>query len=419
MKIYKIIILIFLGTFILCCSKKEEVLLRHFPRGTYSVYIPVVPGIRSDLLRNIAPIIQNSIKEGSYPGAVVLAAHRGQIIYKGVFGNRRVAPYLVPMTFDTIFDIASLTKVVATTPAVMQLIEQGKLQLDVPVATYWPEFADNGKETVTIRELLTHTSGLQPDLINPESTPNILKRIASIGLANNPGTKVVYSDLNFAVLAHLVEIITGERIDHYAANHIFLPLGMNNTFFLPPFKMRNRIAPTDTLQHEERWGTVNDRLCHVMGGVSGNAGVFSDAQDLGIYAQYLVSSGRTNPDVLGALTILKMTTPQTPPDLPDIRGLGWDIDSSYSNRGTLFSTRSFGHTGWTGTSIWIDPDTQTWIIILTSRTHPSPEMKNPVVDDRRKIANIIAASITDIPPTELGTLNNTGRGELSRAYHQQ
>ena len=395
-----------------------------FPSGTQTVTIPTVSGVRSDLLQNIAPIIKKSIVGGYYPGAVVLASHRGHIIYRGVFGNRRIVPDIAPMRFNTIFDVASLTKVVATTPAIMQLVEQGKIDLDTPVTKYWPAFAANGKETVTVRELLTHMSGLSSDLSNSISNkPDAYRQAAQLKLTHPPGTAFLYSDANFIVLAYLVEIISGEPFDQYVQAHIFKPLAMSDTLFLPPASLRDRIAPSEVIDHKLRWGAVQDPTAHMMGGVSGNAGLFSGAADLGIYAQCLLNQGRITSTkqqgkkssnyLLGPLTVLKMTTPQTLPGIFDTRGLGWDIDSVYSNRGVLFSEHSYGHTGWTGTSIWIDPATQTWIIVLTSRTHPAIVSNNQVVQDRRAIANIIAASITDITTTNL---INTESGELNRAY---
>ncbi len=390
-----------------------------FPRGTYSVSIPKESGIRHDLLLNIAPIVQKSIAQGNYPGAVILAAHHGHIIYRGVFGNRRILPDIAPMELDTIFDIASLTKVVATTPAIMQLVEEAKLDLDAPVAKYWPGFAENGKEAVTIRELLTHMSGLPADIPSPaRNEVEVLQQIKQLKLKSTPGTKFLYSDLNFVILAYLVEVVTGDNFDRYVKMHIFKPLNMENTFFTPTTKIRDRIAPTEVMNGELRWGHVHDPLAYSMGGVSGNAGLFSTAIDLGRYAECLLNGGSLPENksriehLLGPLTILKMISPQTPPDVLDKRGLGWDIDSVYSNRGVLFPTNSFGHTGWTGTSIWIDPTTQTWIIILTNRVHPHTKNKQ-IVQDRRKIANIISASITDVSITNK---LNTGTGEINRAY---
>lgn len=377
------------------------------------VMIATQHGIRVDLLERIAPIVKESIRHGYYPGAVILAGHKGKIIYRGVFGNQRTSPDKAPMRLNTIFDIASLTKVVATAPAVMQLVEEGKVELDSHVAKYWPEFAKTGKEKITVRQLLTHTSGLPPD-VTPGSKKEVFHRIEKMKLQNPIGTKFVYSDVNFIALAHLVELISGEPFERYVQSHLFQPLNMKETTFRPSARLKDRIAPTIIVKKKLRWGNVQDPIAYSMGGVAGHAGVFSTAEDLGRYAECLLKGGEsTHGHILSPLSILKMTTPQTPSAISDVRALGWDMDSVYSNRGVLFSTQSFGHTGWTGTSIWIDPATQTWLIILTNRVHPTPSKSNQLVHDRRIIANILSGSITDV---SIATLNNTGRGELHRSF---
>lgn len=410
--------------------KTSHVFQRHFPSGMHEVNILPVAGMRQHLLNQISWIVEKSIADGKYPGAVILVGHRGQIIYQGVFGNRRIVPDIAPMQLDTLFDLASLTKVIATTPAIMQLIEQGKLDLDTPVAHYWPAFAKQGKDTITIRELLTHTSGLPADLPGPKNQENLItypwhgqqaayNEIERTQLINSPGKKVVYSDINFVVLGYLIELISGESFNQYTQNHIFKPLGMTHTFFSPSAQLQGQIAPTQIIDNHLHWGEVHDPTAYAMGGIAGHAGLFSNAHDLSIFAQTLLNNGRLVNQteqpyyLLGPLTILKMTTPQTPKEIKDVRGLGWDIDSSYSNRGILFPLPSYGHTGWTGTSIWIDPVTQTWLIILTSRTHPAPASENAVPADRQTIANIVAASITDTP---VRNISNTGTSELMRAY---
>lgn len=383
-----------------------------FPSGTHQILIPKTQGIREELLTKIAPIVDQSIRDNSYPGAVVLAGHRGKIIYQGIFGNQQILPTLKPMRANTIFDVASLTKVIATAPAIMQLVEQGKIELDSKVATYWPLFGKGGKEQITIRQLLTHTSGLPVD-VEPGSKESVYHHIEQMKLKKKD-VKFVYSDVNFIVLAHLVELISHEEFGHYVNSHIFKPLGMKHTFFLPPKSLRDQIAPTLFSEKKQKWGDVQDPIAHAMGGIAGHAGLFSNANDLAIYAQSLLDGGRgMHGHILSPLTILKMTTPQTPASISNVRALGWDMDSMYSNRGELFTTRSFGHTGWTGTSIWIDPPTQTWLIILTNRIHPKPPKENRLIVDRKKIANVISASIIDI---SVVSQNNTGQGELSRAF---
>ncbi len=388
-----------------------------FPQGTHEVLIPTVNGVRSDLLQNITRIIDQSIAKGNYPGAVIVVRHKDKVIYRGVFGNRRIVPDIAPMQFDTLFDIASLTKVVATTPAIMQLIEQGKLTLDAPVAEYWPEFAKNDKGDVTIRELLTHTSGLPAHMaISKSGKKNILNQIVQLNLTNFPGTTFLYSDVNFVVLMQIVEIITQEPFDRYVQAHIFNALQMKNTYFLPPTGLRDQIAPTELVNGQLRWGEAHDPTARALGGVSGNAGVFSNAHDLSLFAECLLNNGRI-PDtahyLLGPLTILKMITPQNPLTIFETRGLGWDLGSRFNVDGVLLPVRSFEHSGWTGTSIVIDPATQTFIIMLTSRAHPKPAKTNQLVQDRRAIADIVAASITDLPASGY---ENTDEQELKRAY---
>lgn len=425
-------LLLNLGLFLIFCfSLTSQADAPIFPRGSHEVFISNGSDVRSSNLENITLLVDQAIANGHYPGAVILVGHRGHTIYRGVFGNQSIQPYIIPMRFNTIFDIASLTKVVATTPAIMQLVERGKINLDMPVAHYWPAFAGHHKETITIRQLLTHTSGLPPEISLPSHPANtltpihqqtlILKEIAQLKPKYSPGTTFLYSDVNFIILAYLVEIISGERFDIYVQNHIFKPLGMTETFFVPSTNLRNRIAPTEIVKGMPRWGQAQDPVARMMGGMSGNAGLFSTAKDLGIFAECLVNGGKLPAGkekkrkgyLLGPLTILKMTTPQTPPQIEEVRGLGWDVDSSYTSRGNLLPIRSFGHTGWTGTSIWIDPITQTWIIMLTSRLHPVAMNGNPLIMDRRTIANIVAASITDISTNKI---NNTGKGELNRAF---
>lgn len=431
---YKLVICLILNFFILEHAMAVEVVARHFPSGTHEVFIADHVGVRGHLLKNINSIVEKSIANGNYPGAVVLVGHRGDIIYRGVFGNRRILPNVAPMRFDTIFDIASLTKVFVTTTAIMQLIEQGKLDLDAPVNRYWKSFGVNNadKNKVTIRELLTHTSGFQPELPKiilenlpgKQNYPQAIQAVEQLDLTNKPGTVFVYSDVNFFCLGYLVEIISGESLDHYAKQHIFQPLNLQSTTFLPPSGWQDRIAPTQVFNNELRWGKVHDPGTYSVGGVAGMAGVFSDAQDLGKFLQCILNNGRLpdnnntqeNKYLLGPLTILKMTTPQTPSSLLGIRGLGWDLESNYSNRGVLLPVGSFGHTGYTGTSVWVDPTTQTWIVILTSRTHPQLPESNQLIIDRRAIADIVVGSLIDIESTSLRKISNTSQSELNHGF---
>jgi CubicO group peptidase (beta-lactamase class C family) len=380
-------------------------------------------------LENIAPMVEKSIHDGQYPGAVILVSHRGKLIYKGIFGNRSIVPKVMPMQFNTIFDLASLTKVIATTPAIMQLVEAGKIDLDARVTHYWPNFGEHGKSAITIRELLTHTSGLPAELPTESSHlshAELFNQIEQLKPAKEPGTAFHYSDVNFLILGILVEKVSGLSLDQYARQNIYAPLGMRNTFFNPAQNLRDRIAPTEMTAAGLRWGSVQDPTAASLGGVAGNAGLFATAGDLGVFAQSLLNGGKLSTPYwnknywqthfLGPISVAKMTSSQTPSSITDVRGLGWDMDSAYSNRGVLFSTKAYGHTGWTGTSILIDPASQTWIVVLTSRSHPSLTKHNQVMEDRRIIANIVAASVVDVMAYGY---NNTGHGEISRAYQQK
>jgi uncharacterized protein YbbC (DUF1343 family) len=303
------------------------------------------------------------------------------------------------MTLDTIFDIASLTKVVATTPSVLRMLELGQIRLNDPVATYLPEFAQNGKQYVTIRELLTHYSGLPEDLdlkTEWEGKETAEQMALATNLVTSPGSVFRYSDINFEVLGFLVEQISKMPLDKYADAFVFQPLGMKETRFLPPPQWRRRIAPTEYDEHGQMLrGIVHDPTARRMGGVSGHAGVFSTAADLSKYAQAVLDAIHAKPQrkqFLKSLTIVKATRPQQPPNATSLRGLGWDIDSAFSsNRGELLPLGSFGHTGFTGTSMWIDPYTDTYVILLTNAVHP--HVGHSVIALRSKVANVVATAL--------------------------
>ncbi|HTM63432.1 MAG TPA: serine hydrolase domain-containing protein [Gammaproteobacteria bacterium] len=377
-------------------------------------YRPDLPKKSADALDEIAPLVVNSINQQFYPGVVIYASHHGKVIYRGVFGSRSIVPEKLPMTFDTIFDAASLTKVLVTAPAVMQLVEKGKLNLDAKAADYWPEFAAAGKKDITVKMLLTHVSGLAPVIPSPElnsilpaekRTPNAiswrgkqaaLQYILDLHPDHQPNSKFVYSDINFIILSELIERVSGERLHDYAHKHIFQPLKMHNSFFLPPPSRRQEIAPTEIINSELRWGEVHDPTAWLMGGVAGMAGVFSTAADIGIFAEMILQNGRYDggKQLLTAESVAAMTSPQNPPDVAELRGLGWDIRSPYSCGGSYVSDKSFGHTGYTGTSLWIDPVNQSWLVILTNRVHPQLSAQNQLIQDRKKIADLVGKALS-------------------------
>ncbi len=340
----------------------------------------------------IDSIIKDAIQRGNIPGAVVLVGHNGRVVYRKAFGYRSLEPRREAMTVGTIFDMASLTKVIATTTCVMQLIGDGKIKPNDTVASYIPEFAQNGKQDITVRQLLTHYSGLAPDL--NLDTPWTGKAAAyAMAFAEKPehaqGARFVYSDINFITLGALVERVSGMTLDNYALTNVFEPLKMTHTRFLPPASWRARIAPTEYDEHQVMLrGVVHDPTARRMGGVAGHAGMFSTADDLSRFAQALLSGSK----VLSSLLVEKMSTPQQAPNATAVRGFGWDIDSPFSsNRGDLLPVGSFGHTGFTGTSIWIDPTTKTYIILLTNAVHPRG--RGNAISLRTRLATAVADAL--------------------------
>ena len=352
---------------------------------------------RSDLaagnpaFANIDAVMQQAVDRGNIPGGVVIIGHDGSVVYRKAFGSRSLEPTREPMTVDTIFDLASLTKCIATTTAVMQLFEEGRIRLNDPVAAYLPEFKQNGKEQITVRELLTHFSGLPADvdLKQPwQGRETAFNMVMQVKPAYPPGSRFLYSDINFETLGFIVEKVTGMSLNDYAATKIFAPLGMRETTYLPPENWIPRIAPT---QYDENGkmlrGVVHDPTARRMGGVAGHAGLFSTADDLGKFAQELLNGHR----ILSRLAIEKMSTPQQPANAASLRGLGWDIDSPFSsNRGELLPVGSFGHTGFTGTSLWIDPVTDSYIIILTNAVHPHGGSATPL---RSRVATAVVQAL--------------------------
>ena len=336
--------------------------------------------------------MEKVVADQQIPGGVLLVGHNGRIVYRKAFGSRSLEPTREPMTLDTIFDLASLTKCIATTTSVMRLVQEGRVRLNDPVATYLPEFAQNGKKDITVRELMTHYSGLAPDL--DLKTP-WQGRATAYTMAmqqtpvNPPGSRFVYSDINFEVLAFLVESVTGVALNDYAAENVFAPLGMRHTRFLPPEEWKAQIAPTEYDENGVMLrGVVHDPTARRMGGVAGHAGLFSTADDLAIFAEEMLHGSR----VLSRVTVEKMTTPQTPANATSVRGLGWDIDSPFaSNRGELLPVGSYGHTGFTGTSLWIDPTTDTYIVLLTNAVHP--HVGKSAVALRARVATAVAAGL--------------------------
>lgn len=365
-------------------------------------------------------VVETAILEDQIPGAVLLIGHKGDIIHRKAYGARAVEPAYENMTVDTIFDAASLTKVVATAPSIVKLFEQGRVRLNDRVTEYLPEF-QGGKSDITVRHLVTHFSGLRPDLdLEPAWSgyeTGIRKALIDRPVAD-PGERFIYSDINYILLAEIIRRQTGRALPDYAREEFFEPLGMKDTMFQPAPALRGRIAPTEKVpgSKEPLRGVVHDPTARYMGGVSGHAGMFTTAGDLARFAETMLDLGSyRGTTVLQPLTVRKMTTPQSPADQLVLRGLGWDIDSPYSgNRGELFPLGSYGHTGFTGTSLWIDPVTETYIILLTNRVHPGN--RGSITSLRCRVATTTAAALgIDLPGVNLTGYNETLAGLRRRA----
>lgn len=349
--------------------------------------------------------MRTAIRSGLIPGGVLLVGHHGRIVHRKAYGDRAVVPAREPMTLDTIFDIASLTKVTATTPSVMKLFEQGKIRLTDPVTAYLPEF-QGGHSEITVRDLMTHFSGLRPDLdLDPvwSGYDTGIRRALTDKPAGPPGVRFVYSDINFVLLGDIVRRLSGKPLDEFAREQIFQPLGMRETTFRPSLSLRARIAPTevDAKTGIPLRGVVHDPTSRFMGGVAGHAGLFSTADDLAKYCEMLLARGESGGvRMFSPLTVERFSTPNSPPDQAVLRGLGWDIDSPYSaSRGELFPLGSYGHTGFTGTSLWLDPASHTFVILLTNSVHLAPGRN--INSIRAKVAAIVAASLgADRSPTD-------------------
>ncbi len=352
------------------------------------------PPFKAEKLAQIDTAVADAIAAKKLPGAVLWLERNGDT-YHRAYGQRAVSPTAEPATEDTIYDAASLTKVVATTTSVMKLVEQRKLDLDAPVARYLPAFAQHGKGAITVRHLMTHMSGLRPDL---DYTPawsgwdTAIKMACAEKPRTVPDSAFVYSDINFIVLGELVRIASGRRLEEFAAQEIFRPLKMNDSGYLPPREKVPRIAPTQMADGQMLRGVVHDPSARMMGGVAGHAGLFTTTADLARFCRMLVNGGELDGvRILQAATIADMTRVQN--DGSDRRGLGWDIDSRFSsNRGRWFPAgASYGHTGFTGTGIWIDPGAKTFLIFFSNRVHP--DGKGDVSPLRRDIATYAAESI--------------------------
>ncbi|MBP6004535.1 MAG: DUF1343 domain-containing protein [Pyrinomonadaceae bacterium] len=428
------------------------------------VAAPQTVGMNAAKLNQIDALVEADIAAKKLPGAVVLVGHKGKIVFRKAYGNRSLVPTVEKMTVDTIFDVASLTKPIATATSIMILVEQGKLRLNDTVGMYITDIDDPQAKRVTIQQLLTHTSGYRPDFDLGEKwtgRDGMLAALKKEKLRAAPGTRFVYSDIGFIVLGEIVFRVSKSGSSEFANSEIFSSLRVNKSFFAP---LRNvvfdnwvtipggvtteyradlkEIAPTENIRGQNSYlggsfaddakrgeeilrGAVHDPTAFRMNGVAGHAGLFSTADDLARYCQMLLNGGvapvRTGSDsdrvparssrknpvatapgsdfgvrILSAQTVARMTAPVVVSESGDARGLGWDINTSFSsNRGDLFPLGSFGHTGFTGTSVWIDRVSQTFVVFLSNRVHP--DGKGDVGPLRAKVATVVASAVEDTP----------------------
>lgn len=366
---------------------------------------PESVGLSPSRLERIDDVLARSIARKEIPGAVVLVGRHGKVAFRKAYGHRALAPSVEPMTVDTVFDLASLTKPVATASAVMTLVETGRVRLDDPVVAYLPAFGAGGgeRERVTVEQLLTHRAGLVAD--DPMDlylgTPSeIFARKYQRRLLNPPGKRFVYSDAGYEVLGELVRAVIGETLDVYARRAVFDPLGMSETEFRPAGKGGRlpiaRIAPTEKQDGVYLRGEVHDPRARALGGVAGHAGLFGTADDLARYARALLGGGG---GWLSPAGVAAMTRARDFGD-GDLRALGWDVETHYSSsRGDLFPLGSFGHTGWTGTSMWLDPATDTFVVVLSARNHP--DGVGNAIPLRSRLASVVAAAVADVSPEAL------------------
>ncbi|HXG83342.1 MAG TPA: exo-beta-N-acetylmuramidase NamZ domain-containing protein [Pyrinomonadaceae bacterium] len=386
---------------------------------------PQTVGMSAAKLNQIDALVTKDIADKKLPGAVVIVGHKGKIVFRKAFGNRSLVPTIEKMTVDTIFDAASLTKPIATATSIMILVERGQLRLNDTIGKFIPEIQDENAKRITIQQLLTHVSGYQPDFDlrkKWEGNDSMLKELAVEPLRQPSGTKFVYSDIGFIVLGEIILRISGKSVAAFAKENIFNQLTATDSSFSSLsgmthsglFNKRGRIAPTENVRGQQSYlganfsgrdldgntmlsGQVHDPTAYRMGGIAGHAGLFSTGDDLARYCQMLLNGGTLDGKrILSAQTVARMTAPIVVSEDGATRGLGWDMNTSFSsNRGELFPLGSFGHTGFTGTSVWIDRVSQTFVVFLSNRVHP--DGKGDVTSTRAKVATVAASAVEDTP----------------------
>lgn len=369
-----------------------------------TVLAPAPPrdaGFALGLTATLDSVARAAIADGAAPAVAIAVGRHGRLVHLAGYGAVDWAAGSAPVTDSTLFDLASITKVVATTTAAMILEEEGRLDLDRTVASYLPELADSTKQAITVRMLLTHRGGLEafaPLYRTHRGRQQYLEQINARPLRSQPGTQTVYSDWDLILAQLVIERITGQDLDAFVRDRVFVPLGMRDTGFRPGVP-RDRIAATerDTSRGGLIWGEVHDPNAWAMGGVAGHAGLFGSGRDLAVFAQMLLNGGEYGTvRILRPQTIARWTAPQVP---GSSRALGWDTPSGESSAGHYFSTRSFGHTGYTGTSMWIDPERSLFVILLTTRVNPTSENQKQA-PLRRAVADAVQDAILDAPTVD-------------------
>ena len=355
---------------------------------------------------SIARVMDRAMADSAFPGAIaVIGTRDGKLTSYAV--GRIDWPAQAPKPDErTLWDMASLTKVVGMTTAIMQLVEQDRVELDAPVVRYVPEFTGEGKERVTIRHLLTHSSGLPSwrPLYKEATTPDTAVSIVfATPLDTVPGARMVYSDLGAILLGKVVERVSGERLDDYLSRHLFAPLGMSSTMYRPDASLRDRIAPTefDPWRQRKIHGEVHDENAFMLGGVSGHAGLFSTAADLTRFARMMLAGGTLDGvRVVRASTIAQFSAVQDPG--LSHRALGWETPSGRNSAGSRMSARAFGHTGFTGTSLWMDPEAGVFVILLSNRVNPSRQ-NTRIGLVRTALADAVMAAVSVAAPLSPGS----------------
>lgn len=346
-------------------------------------------------------LLDKGLADSCYPGYVLLAAQAGEVFYFRSGGHFTYEADSPEMPKSTIFDMASCTKVVATTSAIMALYDEGKIALDDKVVEYLPEFGAKGKDQITIRDLLTHSSGLPAWSAlwkNTENSDGVVKNLFDLELAYETGDKMVYSCMGFITLGKIAEKITGKPLNQFVAEKVYKPLKMKHTFFNPDEKYHSQIAPTefDSTRGGVLVGKVHDENAYYLDGISGNAGLFSTAEDLAIFSQMMLNKGEYKGTRIFKASTVELFTKRANTVDGSSRCLGWDSPSGNSSSGHYFSANSYGHTGFTGTSIWIDPEKQMFGIFLTNRVHPT-RMNRKMYKMRYKVYDLLQESLKDYP----------------------